>query len=191
MSVGNGHVREFAAAHRLRTFVREDGEVALRIGPRKPQSARICGTGRVFYSDHHASYGLRPGVWTIFVGPMTRRALGAVVTRWRELGLSPHDLNFEAWVDVPQRDLLRVLAAHPRTRPHRRRVLTPEQAAVAAEFLAKYRRGDVSADSPTAATTAPVPPVAVVRSTSESSGSVPTSDGVEPPVLGGVPEVRP
>jgi hypothetical protein len=139
MPANNQHVREFATSHRLRVVVREDGEVVLLLGGRKPTPAAICRTGRTSLSDAHASFGLRGDLWRVHAGPATSRRITAIATRWRDLGLVPVVLDFEAWVDVPEDRLLEVANTHPSTRLRQRRELTEEQRAELAGRLARGR----------------------------------------------------
>lgn len=136
----NRHVRDFARAHRLRTSTREDGEVVLRIGPHKAQHAVLGLDKRSHRLDCHASYGLRPGVWTLFVGPTTPHRVGRVAARWRRLGIVPKVLDFETWADVAEGRFLDVAAMHPLTRTHRRRKVSEAVRTAATERLAALRR---------------------------------------------------
>lgn len=183
MQAANVHVRAFAKAHRLRVVVREDGEVSLPLGPRKAQTAHICRTGAVSLSDHHASYGLRPGRWTLFVGPMTPRRLGAIVSRWRSLGLTPRVLDFEAWADVPEDRFLDVTDAHSLTRLRRRRRVSPEIRSAATARLAALRAKPPA--PPTVSPSRPVARRADAETAEESSTTAATNEHAEPAFLGG------
>jgi hypothetical protein len=135
----NRHVAEFAAAHRLRRETRDDGEVVLPLGPRRARPALLGVDRRPFPLDCHASFGLRRGLWTVFAGPTSTRRLAGVVAAWRSLGLAPTALDFEAWVDVGEDALLRVLDAHRLTRPRRRPALSEERRAELADQVARFR----------------------------------------------------
>jgi len=178
LQAGNRRVREYAEEHRLHAAVRDDGELALRLGPR-----RLRSDGAMVVSDSHAGLGLRPGVWTIFVGPTSSHRIGAVAAIWRKLGLTPHVLESETWTDVSEDRLLEVLDACSVTRPRRRRRLSPEQGAVAAARLVAHRLAAVAPRPPKngdfAAGSRAVDAGATSESSAESGGESP----VEPPVF--------
>lgn len=139
LQAGNRCVRDFAETNRLRTEVRDDGEVVVCVGPRRPRPQRLGLDGAAFVSDSHAGFGQRSDVWTVFVGLTTPRRVAAVAAIWRARGLSPHVLDFETWTDVSEERLLEVLDACSATRPRRRRRLSPEQRSLAAARLAAHR----------------------------------------------------
>jgi hypothetical protein len=140
MIAANAHVKSFAKSNHLRSDIREDGELVLLLGPRRARPTPLGTDGRAFPLDSHASFGLRAGIWTLFVGPTTPRKVNVVVARWESLGLAPHGLDFEAWVDVVEDRLLEVAEAHPLTRPQRRRQLSAAARVTALEQLAALRR---------------------------------------------------
>jgi hypothetical protein len=154
----NRRVRAFAKANRLRVAVRDDGEVALLLGPRRPQSAAICRTGRTFQSDTHASFGVRGDLWRVYYGPATTRRVRAIGALWRDLGLAPVVLDFEAFVDVPEARLLEVADAHRLTRSRRRRELSPEARAAAVARMARIRPRPLSGSTFQGVISAPAAP---------------------------------
>jgi len=103
MTLCNAEVRAFAERHRLLTTVREDGEVALRIGRRRTDT------------ESHASLGLPgSGWWKVYA----YHATAFVAAALREAGAGDVEHLDDGMVvaSVREESLFRVLDCSARTR---------------------------------------------------------------------------
>jgi hypothetical protein len=105
----NAHVAAFAKRGRLRTRVKEDGEIVLHTGPLKE-------AGEAWYDGH--------GIWVIYA---MIRSPSRLARRLREAGATVKELSIEVEARVPEGDLLRVLGCSKWTRPKRLPELSEEQ----------------------------------------------------------------
>lgn len=125
----NAHVRSFARAHGLRTCVADDGQVQIRCGPRG--------------SANSATFGARPGLWTLYVQaphPGATRGLSYLKAKLHGAGaLRVTRLDFELVAEVAESEFLRVADASEWTRPQRRRRERPEVVSARSARLGPYR----------------------------------------------------
>jgi len=129
MTSCNRHVRAFADRHGLRTVIRDDGEVAIRVGARS--------------SEGHASYGFKmPGqrglTWQTWV-LASPRSIALAARALEVAGGVVEVLDGELLVNTAEADLLRVLDSCHLTKPQRVRNLSPEAREAAAARMRAVR----------------------------------------------------